>query len=95
MSLSYLVDVDVEPNIWSGNLTTVFSNSTQVQSCEKLFFISLKVFEGEKYEVTIDAYFLHAENCTDDAVHVNKSEDPDYPCSFQCEETMEVGKYMF
>lgn len=101
MSLSYLVAVDVEPNfligvklILSGNLTTVFSNYMWVQSCEKLFLISLKVFEGEKYEVTIDAYFFHAENCTDDVVYMNKSEDLDYLHLFQCEETMEVGKYM-
>ncbi|XP_053520976.1 protein eyes shut homolog [Artibeus jamaicensis] len=52
--------------------------------------LGFTVFEGEKYEVTIDAYSFHAENCTDDAVYMNKSEDLGYLHLFQCEEPKEL-----
>lgn len=53
----------------------------------------LKVSEGEKCEVTVDAYFLLTENCTDNTDYVNKSEDIDNPCLFQCEKN--GGKVAF
>ncbi|XP_035880204.1 protein eyes shut homolog [Phyllostomus discolor] len=62
-------------------------HSSQFKYIWQLGFI---VFEGEKYEVTTDAYFFHAENCTDDAVYMNKSEALEYLHLFQCEETMEM-----
>lgn len=52
--------------------------------------IYLKECGGEKCDVAIDAYFFLASNCTENAVHGNRSEDLGCVCPFQCEETMEV-----
>ncbi|KAM8777471.1 protein eyes shut homolog [Rhynchonycteris naso] len=63
-------------------------HSTQFKYVWQLGFT---VAEDEKCDVTVDAYFFLAENWTDDAVYVNKSEDLGYLYLLQCEERMKAN----